>query len=91
MRFMLIRSQNKDKLIVLEQIQGIRIENDTKIVALTDMTDVVIGVYSNNDKANIVLSDIVRFYDECKYEDFMGKEDISFTSRVFVMPKDDEV
>lgn len=88
---MLIRSQNKDKLIVLEQMQGIMIENDAKIVALTDMTDVVIGVYSTNDKANIVLNDIVRFYDKCKYEDFKGKEDMIFTSRVFVMPKDDEV
>lgn len=88
---MLIRSQNKDKLIVLEQMHGIRIENDTEIVALTDMTDVVIGMYSTNDKTNTVLEAIARFYNVSKYEDFMGKEDISFTSRVFTMPKDDEV
>ena len=100
---MLIRSQNKEYLCNLNSIYGITYEEthgykngktvstNHEICVYTGVVD-SIGVYSTKGKALKVLDMIQKEYQGPIYQNDIGCNEIDiYKSKVFQMPKDEEV
>lgn len=93
---MLIRSQDKEKIIILQNVGSISIriisENGYAIDAIfTGKTGETIAHYFSKEKAIKVLDMIQVTYMNLDYSRFLGNEKIEYYENVFVMPQDEEV
>ena len=88
---MLIRSQNQKKIININKIDSIEI-NESEIYAKNHGWFYYIGEYSNEEKAIKVLDMIEKFYTKPVICDvFSDNEKFIYSKLVFHMPQDNEV
>lgn len=89
---MLIRSQNKDFLINLNNsfvIEVVGIEEDFKIVCSDQCNDYSVGCYSTKEKALKVLDMIREAY--CNFMSVKNDDSWNGKEAVFRMPADEDV
>lgn len=84
---MIIRSQDKKKILNLEQIR--KIDCETNSVMVDDVS--VIGVYSTEEKAIKVLDMICEEYKKYTSAKSMSTYFAFIQPKVFQMPSDEEV
>ena len=89
MRFW-IRSQNKETLILAEEISSWRDPNDSKIFYVSSYSN-ILGEYSSKEKALKVLDMIEEHLKEPKAYNCNGGTFTPINKVVFQMPQDDEV
>lgn len=82
---MIIRSQDKKKILNLEQIR--KIDCETNSVMADDIS--VMGIYSTEEKAIEVLDRIAKKYS--RYQCLKACGRISEEDAIFQMPSDEEV
>ena len=100
---MLIRSQNKEYLCNIKAVYGVcyqetndykrgRVEKTNHEICVDTGVVDNIGVYSTKEKALKVLDMIQEAYKEPIYQNDIGCNEIAiYKSKVFQMPKDEEV
>lgn len=94
---MLIRTQNKKQIILLENFV-LSITEDNHITATRNISETPILIanssiakYSTEEKAIKVLDMIQSTYYDFEYSKFYGRDRTEFDSPIFEMPQDEEV
>ena len=86
-----IRSQDKETLKMVEEIDLFCDPNDSKIFYISAYSN-ILGEYSTKEKALKVLDMIQNYIDEPIYSYHLGGEEYSsYMKSVFQMPQDEEV
>lgn len=97
---MLIRSQDKKKLIPLMPLEitailrcsrGERDKVEGYAIYVHDNNNTILGNYSTEEKAIKVLDMIQRFYSNFKFCEIWGSDMTEFYNAIFEMPQDEEV
>lgn len=94
---MLIRSQDKEKIVVMNNTCNIFLRDygeDGKYfvdASFAGKTGTTLAVYSKKEKAINVLNMIQNFYSNLKFCEFMGSDITAIYSNVFEMPNDEDV
>lgn len=92
---MLIRSQDKEKIINLSNIGYVEIEPNfyegERYYINTNFPEIKIAEYSSKEKAIKVLGMIENFYSNLQYTRFAGSDYSEFFNVIFQMPQDEEV
>ena len=85
-----IRSQDKETLILAEEISSWRDANDSKLFYVSAYSN-ILGTYSSKEKALKVLDMIEEYLKEPKFYNYNGDTFIPINKAVFQMPQNDEV
>ena len=85
-----IRSQDKETLILAEEISSWSDANDSKLFYVSAYSN-ILGTYSSKEKALKVLDMIEEYLKEPKFYNYNGDTFIPINKAVFQMPQDDEV
>lgn len=85
-----IRSQDKETLILAEEISSWRDSNDSKLFYVSAYSN-ILGTYSSKEKTLKVLDMIEEYLKEPKAYNYNGDIFTPINKVVFQMPQDDEV
>ena len=92
---MLIRSQDKLKIVNLQNVDKITVSEinnfERKIYSFAGDNVTTLGTYSTEEKAIKVLDIIQNAYYNFEYSKFLGCENDTFAGCNFQMPQDSEV
>ena len=86
---MLIRSQDKLKIVNLQNLDKITVSESYSVYSFAGDNVTTLGTYSTKEKAIKVLDMICNFYTEHLEEIYNDQE--PFVRAVFQMPQDEEV